>query len=55
MDAIKGMVRNGRIETGGPLNLPDGTKLLIIPSNATQDSDEDWDDTPEGIAAWLKW
>lgn len=33
MNAIKAMVRNGRIETDGPLDLPEGTKLLILRSD----------------------
>jgi hypothetical protein len=56
MDTIKAKVRNGRIETDEPLNLPDGTELLILRPNGTHDSpEEDWDNTPAGIAAWLKW
>ena len=55
MDAIKAMVRNGRIETDGPLNLPDGTELLVLRSDAADSVEDDWDNTPQGIAAWLKW
>ncbi len=55
MHAIKAIVRAGRIETDGPLDLPDGTEILIVRPNAADGEDEDWDDTPEGIAAWLKW
>ena len=50
------MVRNGRIETEQPLNLPDGTELLILrPEGTPDDSDDGWDNTPDGIAEWLKW
>jgi hypothetical protein len=56
MNPIKAMVRNGRIEIDQPLNLPDGSELLVLRSNGTVDDAEDgWDNTPEGIAAWLKW
>jgi hypothetical protein len=55
MNAIKAKVRNGRIETEFPLNLPDGTELLVLASVADDDAEEGWDNTPEGIAAWLKW
>lgn len=55
MNAIKAMVRNGRIEPDQPLDLPDGTRLLVLRSNSVEDPDDDWDDTPEGITAWLKW
>ncbi len=54
MDAIKAVVRNGRIETDGPLGLPDGTELLIICPNGI-DEDNALDDSPEGIKAWLQW
>ena len=52
MSAIKAMVRNGRIETDRPLDLPDGTELLVL---RPQSEEDDWDNTPEGINAWLKW
>jgi hypothetical protein len=59
MNTIKAIVRGGRIELEEPLDLPDGTELLIPLPNGTQDEggdDEDgWDNSPEGIAAWLKW
>ena len=55
MEAIKAMVRNGRIETDGPVDLPDGTKVLILRSNTSDSAEDQWDDSPEGIAAWLKW
>jgi hypothetical protein len=51
MHAIKAMVRNGRIETDEPLDVPDGTELLIV----QRDVDDDWDNTPQGVGDWLKW
>ena len=64
MSAIKATVRNGRVETERPLDLPDGTEVLLYPSTdktpVDDDNDDDdnddgfWDDTPEGIAAWLR-
>ncbi|MEZ0267628.1 MAG: hypothetical protein ACAI43_23090 [Phycisphaerae bacterium] len=59
MNAIKATVRNGRIEADEPVNLPDGTELLVVPADQAErvDADEEpgWDNSPEGIAAWLKW
>ncbi len=55
MESIKALVRNGRIETETPLNLPEGTRLLIVPRNPDDDQEYVWDDTPEGIDAWLRW
>ncbi len=53
MDAIRATVRNGRIEPEVPLDLPDGTALLIYASVTDPDDgdEDDWDDTAEGIAA----
>jgi len=62
MDTIRGVVRNGRIETDDPIRLPEGTELLIpLPELDSNDpeldsNDEDgWDDSRESIAAWLAW
>jgi hypothetical protein len=58
MNAIRAVVRNGRLETDEPINLPEGTELLIpLPNgdSAQEDSEEVWDDSPEGIEAWLRW
>ena len=54
MNAIRATVRNGRIEPEVPIDFPDGTELLVYPSVADPDPDDDWDDTPEGIVAWLQ-
>jgi hypothetical protein len=58
MNAIKAIVRGGRIELEEPLDLPDGTELLIPLPNGISNKghiEEDWDNSPEGIADWLKW
>jgi hypothetical protein len=55
---IKATVRNGRIEVETPLDLPDGTELLIPishPSESLGLRDEDWSDTPEAIEEWIRW
>lgn len=54
MNTINAVVRNGRIETDEPLDLPEGTKLQI-PRPTPADDEDGWDNSPEGIAAWLKW
>ena len=41
-----------------PINLPDDTELLIpLPEGAgpPPGSEPGWDNSPEGIAAWLAW
>jgi hypothetical protein len=55
LSTIKAVVRNGRIETGEPLDLPDGTELLIPIPDRAGDEEPGWDNSPEGIAAWLAW
>lgn len=55
MTVIKATVRNGRIETETPVDLPDGTELRIPLPGANDTDEDDWDTTPEGIAAWLDW
>jgi hypothetical protein len=55
MSPIKAVVRNGRIETEEPLDLPEGTELLIPRPGSSLDDEDGWDNSPEGIAAWLKW
>jgi hypothetical protein len=55
---VRGVVRGGRIEVDTPINLPDGTELLIPlpegtgPPTAAEGA---WDNSPEGVAAWLAW
>jgi hypothetical protein len=54
MSTIKAVVRNGRIETDEPLDLPDGTELLIpVPASSVDETEAC--NSPEGIAAWLAW
>lgn len=55
MNTIKAVVRNGRIETEEPLDLPEGTELEIPRPGCSPDDEDGWDNSPEGIAAWLKW
>jgi hypothetical protein len=54
MIAIRAMVRNGRIETDDPLDLPDGTGLLVYPAEERPDPEDAFGDSPEGLAAWLQ-
>ena len=53
MMTMKAFIRNGRIETDLPLNLPDGTTLTIELPDAA-DIEPGWDTSPEGIAAWIE-
>jgi hypothetical protein len=51
--AIKALIRNGHVETEAPIDLPEGTEVLILPAIAREDPGDDWDDSATGIAAWL--
>src|SRR5439155_9451172 len=55
MSIIKAVVRKGKLETERPIDLPDGTELLIPIAETSSENEEGWDNTPEGVAAWLKW
>lgn len=54
MSALRAMVRNGRIETDDPLDLPDGTELLVYPAEERPDPEDAYGDSPDGLAAWLR-
>lgn len=49
----RGIIRNGRVEVEEPINLPDGSKVIVQLPDA--DFEADWDNSPQGIAEWLKW
>lgn len=56
MTTIKAPVKDGRLEVEEPIDLPDGTELLIpLPNVPNQTDETGWDNSPEGIADWLKW
>ncbi len=53
----KGVIRGGRVEVEEPIDLPDGSPVIVQPANGepAEQVEEGWDTSPEGIAAWLKW
>lgn len=56
MREIEAMVRDGRVVTETPLNLPDGTKVKIVQSDDAPSGGVDiWENSPEGLKAWNKW
>lgn len=48
---IQAVVRDGKLELEGPLDLPDGT-VLTIPLPESMD---DIEDSPEEIERWIRW
>jgi hypothetical protein len=58
MNAVLGTVKNGQVILDHPSDLPEGSRVLVEPvteEGALGVREEDWQDTPEAIAAWLKW
>jgi hypothetical protein len=57
MNALQGTIQNGQIVLDAPAELPDGTRVEVLPINGTRPTlgmrEEDWPTTPEGIAALL--
>ena len=52
---MTGVVRNGRVEIDEPIDLPDGTELLISVKNGKPGDDADPENSPKAIDDWLKW
>jgi hypothetical protein len=48
--------KNGQIVPDDPVDLPEGCRLVVEPESETIGvTEEEWDNSPEGIAAWLEW
>lgn len=54
---MKGVIRDGRVEVEEPINLPDGSEVIVHVLNGDVDADfeDGWDNSPQGIAAWFEW
>ena len=59
MDAIKAIVRQGRLELEAPPDWPDGTEVLIEPTTAPSEKigidESEWRDDPDSLADWEAW
>jgi hypothetical protein len=57
MTAMQGTVQNGQVVLDAPAELPEGTRVEVLPINGAGPTcgmrEEDWPTTPEGIAALL--
>jgi hypothetical protein len=53
----KGVIQQGQVIVAKPIDLPDGTEVIVAscPPRSDDDVEEGWDNSPEGIAAWLQW
>lgn len=57
MTTIRGTVQRGRVVLDDPASLPEGSRVRVEPivDEALELREEDWQATPEAIAAWLRW
>lgn len=60
MNAIRATWTDGKIVPDGPVDWPEGCRLLIEPDSAEAPEsigirEEDWSNSPEAIADWLAW
>ena len=57
MNVLHGAVKNGQIVLDEPAELPEGSRVEVMPIEAARPTlgvrEEDWPTTPEGIAALL--
>lgn len=58
MDAIKAIVKSGRLKLSVPNDWPDGTEVVVRPVEREPMfgiHEEDWPETAEARAEWLRW
>jgi hypothetical protein len=58
MNVAKGIVKNGRIILDNATDLPEGCRVIVEPITEEETfgvREEDWQDTPEAVADWLRW
>lgn len=56
MSVIRATVRDGKIVADAPADWPDGTEVEVSPAGERWGiREEEWDDSPEGIEAWIAW
>lgn len=53
MSAIETQITNGHLVSIQPVDLPEGTRLTVVPQDDPDDSDELLGTSPEAIARWL--
>ena len=57
MTTLQGTIKNGQIVLDAPAELPEGTRVEVLPIGGARPTpglrEDDWPTTPEGIAALL--
>jgi hypothetical protein len=57
MTTLQGTIKNGQIVLDAPAELPEGTRVEVLPIGGARPAlglcEDDWPTTPEGIAALL--
>ena len=56
MNAIRSVVKNGRVEVDAPADWPDGTPVRVeLGLDDQSEYDDERPETPEEVQAWLRW
>jgi hypothetical protein len=56
MNAIRSVVKNGRVEVDAPPDWPDGAPVRVeLGLNGKSEEDDEGPETSEEIQAWLHW
>jgi hypothetical protein len=55
MILTKGVIQQGQVIIPKPIDLPDGTEVVVAAGPTEDDGAGGWDNSPEGIAAWMIW
>jgi hypothetical protein len=56
MNAIRSVVKNGRVEVDAPADWPDGTPVRVeLGLNDQSEYDDERPETPDEIREWLRW
>jgi hypothetical protein len=59
VECIRATWKNGRIVPEGPVDWPEGCRLVVEPEAAEarpgEARDEVWSNSPEAVADWLAW
>ncbi|MFO0811260.1 MAG: hypothetical protein U0746_21740 [Gemmataceae bacterium] len=57
MSTVRGIYRNGTVTLTATPDWPEECEVIIEPAQVPSIGmrEEDWDDSPEGVAEWLRW